>query len=61
MTEKGRNVLNLINKYKIFYDFTAADLSQVACEKVYPATLTSLVKEGILKKKLLKIHVYINI
>ena len=50
MTEKGMNVINLIKKYKIYYDFTAKDLSQVSCEKVYPATLTSLVKEGILKK-----------
>lgn len=50
MTEKGMNVVNLIKKYKIYYDFTAKDLSQVSCEKVYPATLTSLVKEGMLKK-----------
>ena len=50
MTEKGMNVINLIKKYKIYYDFTAKDLSQVSCEKIYPATLTSLVKEGILKK-----------
>lgn len=50
MTEKGMNVINLIKKYKIYYDFTTKDLSQVSCEKVYPATLTSLVKEGILKK-----------
>ena len=50
MTEKGINVINLIKKYKIYFDFTAKDLSQVSCEKVYPATLTSLVKEGILKK-----------
>lgn len=50
MTEKGINVINLIKKYKIYYGFTAKDLSQVSCEKVYPATLTSLVKEGILKK-----------
>lgn len=50
MTEKGRNVINLIKKYKIYFDFTAKDLSQVSCEKIYPATLTSLVKEGILKK-----------
>lgn len=50
MTEKGINVINLIKKYKIYFDFTAKDLSQVSCEKIYPATLTSLVKEGILKK-----------
>lgn len=50
MTDKARNVLNLIETYKIFYDFTANDISQVASEKVYPATLTSMVKEGILKK-----------
>lgn len=50
MTEKGRNVLNLINKYKIYYGFTASDLSQLSCEKIYPATLTSLVKEGVLSK-----------
>lgn len=50
MTEKGRNVINLIKKYKIYFDFTAKDLSQVSCEKIYPATLTSLAKEGILKK-----------
>ena len=50
MTEKGMNVINLIKKYKIYFDFTAKDLSQVSCEKIYPATLTSLVKEGILKK-----------
>ena len=50
MTEKGRNVISLIKKYKIYFDFTAKDLSQVSCEKIYPATLTSLVKEGILKK-----------
>ena len=50
MTEKGKNVLNLIQKYKIYYDFTVNDLSQIAYEKVYPATLTSMVKEGILKK-----------
>ena len=50
MTEKGMNVINLIKKYKIYYDFTVKDLSQVSCEKIYPATLTSLVKEGILKK-----------
>ena len=50
MTEKGMNIINLIKKYKIYYDFTAKDLSQVSCEKVYPATLTSLVKGGILKK-----------
>lgn len=50
MTEKGINVINLIKKYKIYFDFTARDLSQVSCEKIYPATLTSLVKEGILKK-----------
>lgn len=50
MTEKGMNVISLIKKYKIYFDFTAKDLSQVSCEKIYPATLTSLVKEGILKK-----------
>lgn len=50
MTEKGINVINLIKKYKIYFDFTAKDLSQVSCEKIYPATLTSLVKEGVLKK-----------
>ena len=50
MTEKGRNIINLIKKYKIYFDFTAKDLSQVSCEKIYPATLTSLAKEGILKK-----------
>ena len=50
MTEKGRNVINLIKQYKIYYDFSASDISQVACEKIYPATLTSLVKEGLLKK-----------
>lgn len=50
MTEKGINVINLIKKYKIYFDFTAKDLSQVSCEKIYPATLTSLAKEGILKK-----------
>ena len=50
MTEKGINVINLIKKYKIYFDFTVKDLSQVSCEKIYPATLTSLVKEGILKK-----------
>ena len=50
MTEKGKNVINLIKQYKIYYDFSASDISQVACEKIYPATLTSLVKEGLLKK-----------
>lgn len=50
MTEKGINVINLIKKYKIYFDFTTKDLSQVSCEKIYPATLTSLVREGILKK-----------
>lgn len=50
MTEKARNVLNLIKTYKIFYDFTANDISQAASEKIYPATLTSMVKQGILKK-----------
>ena len=50
MTEKGKNVINLIKQYKIYYDFNASDISQVACEKIYPATLTSLVKEGLLKK-----------
>lgn len=50
MTEKARNVLDLIKTYNIFYDFTANDISQVASEKIYPATLTSMVKQGILKK-----------
>lgn len=50
MTEKGIGVINLIKQYKIYYDFSASDISQVACEKIYPATLTSLVKEGVLKK-----------
>ena len=50
MTEKGMKVVDLIKKNKIYYDFTAKDLSQVSCEKIYPATLTSLVKGGILKK-----------
>ena len=39
MTEKGKNVLNLIQKYKIYYDFTVNDLSKIACEKVYKETL----------------------
>lgn len=50
MTEKARNILNLIKTYNIFYDFTANDISQVANEKIYPATLTSMVKNGLLKK-----------
>lgn len=50
MTDKARNVLNLINKYNIFFDFNAKDISQVASETIYPATLTSMVKQGILKK-----------
>ena len=50
MTDKGLNVLNLIKKYKIYFDFNANDISQVACEKIYPATLTSLVREGVLIK-----------
>ena len=50
MTEKGRNVLNLIKKYNILFDFNAKDISQVATEPVYAATLNSLVREGILIK-----------
>lgn len=50
MTEKALNVLNLIKTYNIFYDFTANDISQVAAERIYPATLTSMAKRGILKK-----------
>ena len=63
MTEKGMKVVDLIKKNKIYYDFTAKDLSQVSCEKIYPATLTSLVKEGILKKVAQNpcVYRYINI
>lgn len=63
MTEKGMKVVDLIKKNKIYYDFTAKDLSQVSCEKIYPATLTSLVKEGILKKVAQNpcVYKYINI
>ena len=50
MTEKGRNVLSLIKKYNILFDFNAKDISQVAIEPVYAATLNSLVREGILIK-----------
>ena len=63
MTEKGMKVINLIKKNKIYYEFTAKDLSQISCEKIYPATLTSLVKEGILKKVAQNpcVYRYINI
>lgn len=50
MTDKGRNVLNLIKKYNILFDFNAKDISQVASEPIYAATLNSMAREGILIK-----------
>ena len=50
MTDKARNVLNLIKQYNILFDFNAKDISQVANETIYPATLNSMVRENILIK-----------
>ena len=50
MTDKARNVLKLIKQYNILFDFNAKDISQVANEPVYAATLNSMVRENILIK-----------
>ena len=50
MTDKARNVLKLIKQYNILFDFNAKDISQVANEPVYTATLNSMVRENILIK-----------
>lgn len=50
MTDKARNVLKLIKQYNILFDFNTKDISQVANEPVYAATLNSMVRENILIK-----------
>lgn len=50
LTEKAQKVLNFLEENGLFEEFTSSSLSEKMGEKIAPATLTSLAKNGYLER-----------